>query len=58
MKDKREKIDTIVLLIVFLIDIYWIINVVEINENSYLLGLFRGFCWPTCVVHLIKYWNK
>jgi hypothetical protein len=53
MNINKEKLRLYVELLSFgialIISIYWIANSEEVNNNEYLLGLFRGILWPTII---------
>ena len=54
MKNKQNIIDVITTIIVIILCAYWAITGDKVGSDPYLLGLFRGFIYPTILLQLIK----
>lgn len=57
MKNKKQIIVEIIpLTIAVLMSLYWIATYDKVSLDPYLLGLFRGFIWPTIILSHIRWW--
>jgi len=51
---KKETFDIIPVVIALLLAVYWLATGDKVSSDPYLLGLFRGFIWPTLIISISR----
>jgi len=63
MKDIQKEdllrfLDFLPIIIALSMSLFWVFNGSLVTSNPYLLGIFRGFIWPTLIFTHFKLWVK